>query len=79
LGQHRSNMAHPVKRFGAAAHMGELRRKLLRIYPLRFRPEGVFSRYTLVGNLGGNSETRFRNLLNVRRNSIRLDSSPGHQ
>ena len=30
----------------------ELRRKRLKLYPLRFRPEGVLSRYTLVGNLG---------------------------
>ena len=29
-GQHRSNIAHPVKRIGAAPHLGELRWKLLR-------------------------------------------------
>jgi hypothetical protein len=78
-GQHRSNMTHPLKRFGAAANLGELRRKLLKIYPLRFRRESVLSSYAPVGNLGGNFETRFRNPLNVRRNAIRLDFSPGHQ
>jgi hypothetical protein len=50
-GEHQSNMSHPVKRIGAAAYLGELRRKLLKIYPLRFRRESVLSRCTLVGKL----------------------------
>jgi len=36
-----------------AADLGELPRKLLKIYPLRFRPESLLGRYSPVGNLGG--------------------------
>ena len=60
--------------------MRELRRKRFKIYPLRFRPEGALSRYTLVGNLEGNSEKRLRKLLNVPIKPVRFDFSraPGH-
>jgi hypothetical protein len=71
-GQHRSNMAIEFKRFRAAAHMGELRRKLLKIYPLRFRPGSVLSSCSPVGNLGGNFQAGLCKLLNLRRKWIRF-------
>jgi hypothetical protein len=80
-GQHRSNIApssQTISSHGKTGRTGELRRKLFKIYPLRFRPESALSRYSPVGNLGGNSEPRLRKSLSVHRKSSRLDSSPGH-